>query len=144
MPSQATGSCSLTYGESQLSALLCIIGDSVDMDYGATSSGANPMAVEGALENTFGYSTLTERLVFNWQTVVNELDANRPVILDGGTHMWVCSGYQQADIDCSWQYLYLWMNWGWNGDSSDGYYAYNNWAPPGYDFNSGKGNDYCS
>lgn len=118
------------------------VGGTVNMSYGATSSGANAGNVESALEGSFGYSSTTDRSSCDYQLVMNELDQSRPVILDGGTHMWVTSGYYKwMSANCQYGGLQLWMNWGWNG-LNNGFYNFDNWTTTAYgvtyDFNSGK------
>ncbi len=61
---------------------------------------------------------------------------------DGSTgHAWVCDGYRRTRYfyeDCDEIVtLYLHMNWGWNGTYNN-YFAYNNFDPGSYEFNSNK------
>ncbi|MCD8404561.1 C10 family peptidase [Tenacibaculum dicentrarchi] len=113
------------------------------------SSGANIAIV---LTRDFGFSSAT-KADYNYDTVVNELNYNRPVILSGSYksggwwvfssysgHMWVCDGYRRSMIyseDCTngWSYLFLHMNWGWGQHSVNGWFAFNNWNPNNSTYN---------
>ncbi|WP_280956312.1 C10 family peptidase [Aequorivita sublithincola] len=109
--------------------------------------------------NFFGYSTATSA-DYNSNTIVNELRANRPVILQGGRnanwwifnnyedgHMWVCDGFQRSVV-CMYDddgnpigavhYLYYRMNWGWGGTYNNAWYANNNFNPGSNTFNFQK------
>jgi hypothetical protein len=142
MPMAASGSCSLTFAEQEISAMMRSVGENVNMSYGATSSGAYPWKVAQSLKNDYGYASSTDRSNYNSSTVMSELDVAKPVILDGGSHMWVTSGYQYLNTeDCTQAFLYLYMNWGWSG-LNNGFYSFNNWTTTvgsvTYDFNSNK------
>lgn len=142
MPMAASGSCSLNFGEQEISSMMRSVGENVNMSYGATSSGAYAWNVAPSLKNDYGYASSTDRSNFNHSTVMSELDVARPVILDGGSHMWVTSGYQCLNTaDCGQTFVYLYMNWGWSG-LNDGFYSFNNWTTTigstTYDFNSNK------
>src|SRR5690606_29682752 len=125
------------YGSNDAAQLMVDIGTAVNMDYGCGGSGTETKAtVASAFKNTFGYSSATYS-DFNQQTVIQQLNANRPVILRGGEasgwwifvtykygHAWVCDGYQRSmvysqDCSASWEYLYLHMNWGWGSSTVD-------------------------
>ncbi|MCG2419620.1 C10 family peptidase [Aequorivita sp. F47161] len=113
----------------------------------------------GLFRNFFGYSTASSA-DYNSNIIVNELRANRPVILQGGRnanwwifnnyddgHMWVCDGFKRSKI-CIFDdngnpigavhYLYYRMNWGWGGEYNDAWYANNNFNPSTYTFNFQK------
>lgn len=93
---------------------------------------------------------------YSSETVKQQLRSKKPVILSGGPkenflfftyrgdgHMWVCDGFRRTKI-CSFNddgtvysavgYLYLSMNWGWNG-YENGWYAFNNFNPYGRNYN---------
>lgn len=62
-----------------------------------------------------------------------------PAITGFDRHIWVCDGFDEHDYseyNCDtgrcdqWNYLYLYMNWGWDG-SSNGWYACGNFSPTG-------------
>lgn len=84
---------------------------------------------------------------YNYQTVVSNIQANRPVLLSGSNssagHMWVCEGYRRHFI-CfgdgtggGVEYLHLYMNWGWSGNHN-GWYSFNNFNPNGTNYNNNK------
>lgn len=138
----ANHTCSPTSGQQELSQMMRSVGESVNMNYGATSSGAMAWNVAPAFKNQYFFDSSTDRLNFSGLTVMSELDSARPVILDGGSHMWVTSGYQYLNTpDCYQAYLYLYMNWGWDG-RGNGFFASTGWSvtinTTNYDFNSNK------
>ena len=121
-------------------------------DYDCDGTGVyRSFSVAGLLKNSYDYSSANEA-EYNSNTVKNQLNLNRPVILSGGRddgwwifhsyadgYMWVCDGYRDIQIwseDCStgWGYLYFHMNWGWGG-FEDGWYSYNNFNPSTFTFN---------
>jgi hypothetical protein len=144
-------------GNRDVAQLMLDIGTSVSMlyhDSGSYPSLANvfpprigAISCSTALKNNFGYRSATDAS-YNYLNVISNLDAGEPVLL-GGTndnttilfwsfgedgHEWVCDGYQQINfIGCpgepvlgeSW--LYLDMNWGWDG-LSNGWYGFNYWS----------------
>lgn len=94
----------------------------------------------------FGYSSASFG-TYNWNTVENDLDNNRPVILSGDDgvslgHTWVCDGYSIISYyfdDCSGtQSLFLHMNWGWETDEYNAWFSFNNFNPNFFDFNDNK------
>lgn len=132
------------YGTYDTQLLMKNAGLSVNMNYGCDGSGAYSFDVAPALKNVFGYTNATYA-DYNYATVKNQIDLNKPVYLSGGNHAWVCDGYNSAtfyqkdDNGICTGYavttLYFNMNWGWGG-ASNGYFAFNNFNPPGYNFNS--------
>jgi len=128
-------------------------GEAVTMQYGCYGSGAYSQDIAPALINIFGYSTASFA-AFNLNTVIQNIDSNKPVIISGGTdsggnyvdgHAWVCDGYIQSTIffkddygNCTGQgvtyYPILHMNWGWNNDYN-GYYSISNFNPGSMSFN---------
>ncbi len=108
-----------------VSLLMKDCGVSVEMAYGASSSGANGILVPFAMISYFSYSKAMKnnpRVFFTdteWeQMLLDELDAGRPVFYTGHTvkdegHAFICDGY---DTDG-----YYHFNWGWGG-TGDGYY----------------------
>ena len=111
-------------------AKLCrYVGQSVEMDYGTSSSEAWGGDMAPAYREYFGIDNHV-RAIFRsdynydeWEEMVyNEIASGNPVILGGsyyssgwGGHGFVCDGYQASTG-------YYHINWGWNG-SSDGYFA---------------------
>ena len=53
----------------------------------------------------------------------------------GGGHAWVCDGYQESEYVGWCTYLFLNMIWGWENGKCNGWFAYANFNPNGYDFN---------
>ncbi|MFI5139318.1 MAG: C10 family peptidase [Sphingobacteriales bacterium] len=144
-------------GNQDVAQLMLDIGTSVSMLYHDSGSypapfnlvppRIGPITSSAALKNNFGYRSATDAS-YNYLNVISNLDAGEPVLL-GGTndnttilfwsfgadgHEWVCDGYQQINfIGCpgepvlgeSW--LYLDMNWGWDG-LSNAWYDFNYWS----------------
>lgn len=100
-------------------------GVSVEMKYGAASSGASGILVPFAMISYFSYSKAMKnnpRVFFTdeqWERLIlDELDAGRPVFYTGHTvkdegHAFICDGYDKDG--------YYHFNWGWSG-TGDGYY----------------------
>mgnify|MGYP001776389640 FL=1 len=105
-------------------------GANVEMDYGVGASGAQTSLVASALKNVYGYSQTVlyePRVNYSWsewkQKICREIDADRPVILNGtdprpvneggGGHAFICDGYT---TDGAYR-----INWGWGG-SGNGYF----------------------
>lgn len=138
------------WGTLEIAQLMRDAGDAVDMEWGCNGSGASQSNIAPALKNVFGYSTASSA-DFNYVTVKNNLNQDKPVILSGGSkegwwifatyengHAWVCDGYMSHFFcDSGISTLHLWMNWGWGG-ADDGWYAFNNWNPGGNTFNYKK------
>lgn len=113
-------------------------GISVNMNYGANSSGANSGMVKNSLVNYFNYSGDIQykgKTTFHesdWEELLMiELDELRPMYYDGhgsGGHAFVCDGYMETGSN-----RYFHFNWGWGG-YSDGYFYINNLNPGGSNF----------
>lgn len=110
-------------------------GVALDMNYGTTESTCFFTALNDAMKAYFRYSLLTSgrsKLMYSdtqWDSVLRvELNAARIVPYNGGTHIWVCDGYQTSPD------LYH-MNWGWGG-TYNGYYAHNNLNPGSLTFST--------
>ncbi|MET3027472.1 C10 family peptidase [Flavobacterium sp. UW10123] len=144
------------YGTYDIQLLMKNAGASVNMSYGCGLSSAVTANAATALKNTFGYHYATFGN-FNLNTVIQNLNNNRPVILTGGTnsggsyvngHAWVCDGYSQTTIyhkddygvclGASTYQAILHMNWGWDGDYN-GYYSVGSFNPGTYTFNYQNG-----
>jgi hypothetical protein len=125
----------LNIGSLPTSNLLRDIGDAVNMQYGCAGSGAYMSDVAPAFLNDFGYTSAT-LADYNYQVVKQQIGWNRPVVLAGGTHAWVCDGYRTYTT-CSTGSLFLHMNWGWGGQF-DGYFAYGDWSPGTNNYNTNK------
>ena len=146
----------ITYpGNQDVAQLMLDAGRSVTMIYGSTESNPYdgflnpPISCTTALKNTFHYSSSSESN-YNYLTVVSNINAGEPVLLSASTdnhtflfwnwgtngHEWVCDGYQQ--IYETWcpsgdtpgggeGFLYLHMNWGWDGTGNDLWQDFNQW-----------------
>ncbi|MBO7647745.1 MAG: C10 family peptidase [Bacteroidales bacterium] len=124
----------------EVAKLMYHCGVSVDMEYGAFSSGAITSQAASALNTFFGYSgcyarNKSQHTSTNWlYTIKNHLDGNRPVIYHGngpqGGHAFVCDGYTDDD--------YFHFNFGWSGQG-DGYYTLTAICPASHNFNQGHG-----
>ena len=97
-------------------------GVSVRMGYGIEESGAYHDSIGTALIKYFGYDKsiqFEERQYYNddeWGDIIySELDNRRPVLCNGGRHLFVCDGYDNENDLFS-------FNWGWGGED-DGYYS---------------------
>ena len=119
-----------TYSDVQAQAVAKLMYDcgvSVEMNYGASSSGAYSDDVQSAFQTYFDYDAGVKYIerdnYFNefitWDDLIkSELDANRVVYYSGigpdGGHAFVCDGYNDNG--------FFHFNFGWNG-SSNGYFA---------------------
>ena len=123
MPISLNNSSSLTQINA-VATLLYHCGVSVDMNYGAGSSGAASSAVPNALIEYFRYSPsakLVARSSYSdeqWIAFLKcELNESRPLYYSGSNtgsgHAFVCDGYRSDN--------YFHFNWGWSG--SDGSYG---------------------
>ena len=129
----ALGSSSSTAQDNEVAKLMYHIGVAVEMEYGASSSGAVSFNGTGSVGTTaqtalmkyFKYKPsmtavrLESYTTPQWRALLRaELDAGRPVMYSGrstsGGHAFVCDGYNNAD-----QFHF---NWGWGG-TYDGYFA---------------------
>jgi hypothetical protein len=141
-------------GTYDIQLLMKDAGESVNMQYSCSGSGAYSTDIAPALINTFHFSNAVYAN-FNLNTVVQNINYNKPVILTGGTnsggnyingHAWVCDGYLQSTVyfrddygNCTGQGVtynpILHMNWGWDGDYNYGYYNVSYFNPGNYTFN---------
>lgn len=118
--------------------------------YSCDGTAIDPAVAASVFKSKFGYSSATYGS-YNFNTVKSNLRSNRPVILgsSGGieAHGWVCDGFQEDQI-CLYDgsgvnigkvtYLFLSMVWGDIYQRGDGWYAFDNFNPPGHDYNSNK------
>lgn len=135
---------------SEVARLMKFLGNnsSLGMDYDCEGSSPGITGINrvtSTLVNNFGF-TANSPEVYNsskFDKIVNELNNNRPVILDGtrkswfqiknwkvfthnlSGHAWVCDGYK-IEIVCNKTTYHLHMNWGWNG-KSDGFVFEDHW-----------------
>ncbi|WP_298141782.1 C10 family peptidase [Flavobacterium sp.] len=155
------------YGTSDTQLLMKNIGSAVGMDYGcggsSTTTSNAVVAFAGLFGSPgyFGYSNASYTENYNTQLIKQQRDWNKPVILCGGRkkngiswnmytggHAWVTDGYRSIFVwdrdesgNCTgmgWGYLYLHMNWGWNG-SYNGWYNAHNFNPSTLTFNYKRG-----
>ncbi|QOW10065.1 hypothetical protein Q73A0000_06650 [Kaistella flava (ex Peng et al. 2021)] len=122
------------FGTSETSRLMHDAGLSVNMNYGCEESGALTSNIQSGFAH-FGYvnAKKTSNLIANW--ITNDLALNKPVILTGGGHAWVCDGsytHSEWDADGGWTIQLFHMNWGWNGNQND-YYSLSSLNPYGLD-----------
>jgi hypothetical protein len=121
-----------------IAQLLYHLGVSVDLRYGATSSGMYNHKAAYALRTYFKYSPET-RYVYrdstslDWDSlIIAHLDRKMPLYYAGWSvpningHAFVCDGYQGGD--------YFHFNFGWSG-SFNGYFYLDNLTPGGNNFN---------
>lgn len=132
-----------------VATLMYHCGVSVDMQYGAVSTGgssAQTLDVENALKNYFGYKTTVDgvsRINYTeiaWTNLIkSELNASRPIQYaatgNGGGHSFVCDGYDNNDM--------FHFNWGWGGNS-DGYFQINLLNPSALGTGGGTGGFYSN
>ena len=143
-------------GNGEVQRMMRDVGDAVDMDYGCDASSANGNKTDNAFKNDFCYGS-ADRDSYgsgSYQTVMQDINANRPVLLDGcrtrkrkfpwlwytnsNCHMWVCDGYEHHQNSC-YSTLFFHMNWGWglSGDVNgpyNGWYDFGSWSPGSYNF----------
>ena len=134
-----------TTGSQATATLMLQCGNNVSMNWGNESSGAQTSAIEHALE-VFGYSTEVEYQSYYADAVSVDINANRPVILDGFTsyscfwawcwpsgsgHAWVADGFHRTDHPCWGTNTSFHMNWGWGGSHNGMFY---NPDPPPWNF----------
>ena len=130
----------VTTANAAVATLMYHAGVSVNMQYGASGSGAYSEDVPFALVNYFKFASTTELkaktdypVMADWYTLLRtELDAARPVYYAGsstasGGHAWICDGYRLSDNKFH-------FNWGWSG-SYNGYFAIGSLNPGGNNFN---------
>lgn len=122
--------------------LMLYCGQSVQMNYDTSGSGALGAIVPYALKDVFGYSertTFASRFRYSdekWNEMAyNELQKGRPVLYFGdsptdGGHAFIVDGYLDGLFH---------LNWGWDG-YCDGYFALDGLSPFDYDgFNYNQG-----
>jgi len=136
-----------TSSTNETARLIRNIGDAIGVHWGGDGTGLDPGEQEdnipSALRNTFGYGSSVDYIDYfgNHDRVVQELKWGCPVYMRGGKkeywagiipyygggHAWVCDGFRNYRYPTH-SYLYLSMNWGWNG-RSNAFYAFNNFNP---------------
>ncbi len=130
--------------QNAIAQLMYDAGVSCNMEYTASSSGANSTLMAEQLVNLFGYDPgmiYYSSAWFNRQEFIyylkRELNAGRPVLVsgygNGGGHCFVCDGYDANGL--------FHINWGWNG-LSNGYFSLNNLNPYALGSGGGTGGGY--
>lgn len=126
-------------GINEVARLMQCINDSLNSTYGCDYTTADKSKVVPSLINDFYFSSASLDS-FDFSTIKNEIIANKPVLLIGGTvptkHIWVCDGYQYLKYcvyyNGNWvginEFHYLHMNWGWSG-VGNGYFSPDNLNP---------------
>lgn len=110
--------------------------DHLDHYHNCNGTSSNLNDAMHYLTDSIGYWQ-TIHTDYNYETIFSELRQNRPVILRGQDssstygHVWVCDGFNRS-VFCLFDsngnylgteiYIYLSMNWGFNGEA-DGLYA---------------------
>ncbi len=130
-------------GNSAVANLLYHLGVSVEMDYGASGSGAYSQNAALALINYFKYQSsvgLEDKSDFTYAQwvakIVNSIDSKIPLYYHGydnqggGGHAFNLDGYQGSD--------HFHFNWGWGG-SYDGYFYLSALNPGSSNFINGQG-----
>jgi len=127
------------YSTEETAKLMRDIWYAADLKYDSASrnSYSTLSRAKEALVNTFGYSPLRIQKTYNFNTVVLELDNNRPVIFEGYSsedilnaygHAWVCDGYfikeyyRNVSKVVTSREEYLRMNWGLNASYNNGFF----------------------
>ena len=121
-----------------VSQLMRYCGQSVEMDYGTSSSDGSVPAIPFALNYYFGFSQ-TAMVVMkdasneaDWeQMMYDELACGLPVIYSGhdsshGSHAFVLDGYRNGMFH---------INWGWSGDENT-YWQLSALTPKGYNYST--------
>lgn len=114
-----------TYSDVQvdaISTLMWLSGASIQTNYKPESSGSSPLYVERALKKYFGYDDQVTEIeskyydLDTWEQIIyDELESNRPVMLDGShksmrsAHAWVVDGYDEG---------YFHLDWGWGSTNA--------------------------
>lgn len=123
-----------------VATLLYHCGVSVKMKYGESGSIANSGEARNAMMRYFNYSRQiirekrTDHTDEEWLGLLkNQLDQQQPVLYSAYStgsgnvgHAFVCDGYDANDL--------FHFSWGWGG-TGDGFFAFGNLNPNGYDLN---------
>lgn len=117
--------------------LLRDCGYACKMEYGSSESNATIGNAKRALENTFQYHNISHKrkslYLGNWDNMIrSEILSGRPVLYAGyedlvsSGHAFIIWGYSGDKFK---------INWGWGGDSNDGFYSLEALDPNSYDSN---------
>ncbi|MFZ4707576.1 MAG: C10 family peptidase, partial [Bacteroidales bacterium] len=132
----------VTMQNTAVSTLMYHCGVSSSMDFSTSGSAAYLTKATEGFKLNFDFSdsvtnlkryTVTDSL---WiQTLKQNIDLGRPMLLEGGnstntsSHAFVCDGYQSSN--------YFHMNWGWSG-SYNGYWLIDYLLPSWFNFNNNQ------
>ena len=128
--------------DDDIARLLLYCGQTVQMDYGPTTSYAYAEDAAVSFYEVFGYETGAHYIFRDdyadddWEELMyNELRNYGPILYRGadpnaGGHIFICDGYDASNGLFS-------INWGWYGDC-DGYFLLSQ-LKPGDDYSSGQG-----
>jgi hypothetical protein len=156
MPNKVNFTNYTSAGTNEMSRLLHVAAESVDMDYTCTGSNSSTSDVPNALKYTFGYANDVSYIDVSNNTtfmtkVMQQIDMARPVLLRGTEsgqpfgHAWVCDGYMLSTYclggGMAATYVSFHMNWGWGEiyqdyDPYNGYYVASYINPAGHVFNT--------
>lgn len=139
----------LSEGDTGIQRLMLNIGQVVSMSYDCNDgSSANTGDLSDFFGNFLYYTapgSYDDYQSNSTWTIKSDLDAGRPVILDGCTsnatifnlfndgdcHAWICDGYRLTTSGCYPGRFHLRMNWGWDGDKNGYYYQSTEWPEEG-------------
>ena len=128
---------------STTAGLIKAIHNVLDISYDCNGTSASLQSAASAFKGQFGYNSAIVAS-YNYSTIESNLRLNRPVILAGGNHAWVCHGFLKSTF-CWYDdsgtgqgaylgtisYTHLYMNWGYESDG-DGWFAIDNFNPTFY------------
>jgi hypothetical protein len=127
---------SLSGANAEVARVMHHCGVAVEMIYSTSSSNSYFSDADNALRAYFRYSLSTRghsKILYTdpaWDGLLRgELDLGRPMLFNGGTHIWVLDGYQILPTS-----LYH-MNWGWGG-TYNGWFALTNLNPGSLTFSN--------
>ncbi|WP_118976583.1 C10 family peptidase [Taibaiella koreensis] len=134
-------------GDTGVQRLMLNVGQTVNMNWACGGSDAKTKDLRNFFGNYLYYGAFGEYDDYDnnagrW-TIKADIDAGRPVILDGCTqqvnwlqlhfkhgkcHTWLCDGYRVSANPCRSTSFHLHMNWGWDGNENGFYFQTGNWA----------------
>ncbi|WP_157977276.1 C10 family peptidase [Taibaiella helva] len=131
-------------GDTGVQRLMLNIGQTVHMDWNCGESSADTKDLRNFYRyylyyNAFGEYDDFDNNTSRW-TIKGDIDAGRPVILDGCTenatlfhwsygacHAWICDGYRQYSNPCRSSSFHFHMNWGWDGSNTGYFFQAGEW-----------------
>ena len=125
-------------GADEIASMMREVGESVDMNYGCSDSGATTADIADALEADYGYANGGSYEDYSYPKLAYDIRLGKPVVLraesNGEGHAWVCDGYKGYN-SCFGGFSYEHMNWGWNGSWND---WYSTWNPSDNNFDTDR------